>query len=196
VVGDVLLAEARVLLAQGQLNGARDLLARFESAAIEAGRHKSLIHVHLLKARVASAAGCPDAARQSLEQALALAAPEGYRRAFIDEGDVIAGMLLPVRSLAPAFVDSLFEAFARGKKPATALQADGTLPSLLYEPLTDRQLQVLRLVARGLSNREIAETLVVTLGTVKKHLNNVFQKLNVQSRTQAVARARDLSLLP
>ena len=101
-----------------------------------------------------------------------------------------------MRSLAPAFVDSLIEAFARGKESATALQADETLPSPLYEPLTDRQLQVLRLVARGLSNREIAETLVVTLGTVKKHLNNVFQKLGVQSRTQAVARAREWTLLP
>jgi LuxR family maltose regulon positive regulatory protein len=65
----------------------------------------------------------------------------------------------------------------------------------LYEPLSERELEVLHLVARGYSNRQIAEALFVTLGTVKKHLNNIFGKLQVANRTQAVAKAREIGLL-
>jgi LuxR family maltose regulon positive regulatory protein len=194
VMDNVRLAEARVRLAQGRLAEARDLLDAFERAAIEARHHKSLIRAYILRASVARAAGHPDGVRQDLEKALRLAAPEGYRRAFIESGDAIYEMLHRVRSLAPAFVDDLLGSFARSSAPPQAPERSSA--PLLYEPLSDRQLQVLRLVAKGLSNREIAETLFVTVGTVKKHLNNVFQKLDAQSRTQAVARARESNLLP
>jgi len=72
---------------------------------------------------------------------------------------------------------------------------DDVLATGLPESLSERELEVLRLVASGLSNREIAERLVVTVGTVKKHLNNIFGKLGVGSRTEAIARARELSLI-
>jgi LuxR family maltose regulon positive regulatory protein len=97
--------------------------------------------------------------------------------------------LLPaVRHLAPEFVDELLA--GRPSDLSPPLRVDQP-----YEPPSERELEVLRLVARGLSNRQIAEALFVTLGTVKKHLNKIFSKLQVKNRTQAVARARELNLL-
>jgi LuxR family maltose regulon positive regulatory protein len=97
--------------------------------------------------------------------------------------------LLPeVRHFAPKFVDELL---AKTPKAGETAQSPGSP----YDPLSEREIEVLNLVARGYSNRQIAEALYVTLGTVKKHLNNVFSKLQVKNRTQAVARARDIGLL-
>jgi LuxR family maltose regulon positive regulatory protein len=124
-----------------------------------------------------------------LERALHLAAPRGYYRAFLDAGSSIAELLPLLRSMAPNMVDRLLSGITAGAGP----WAEDVSP--LVEPLSPRELEVLRLVAAGLSNREAAEMLFVTEGTVKKHLSHVYGKLGVKNRTQAVARAREIGLL-
>jgi LuxR family maltose regulon positive regulatory protein len=204
----------RLLLAQDRLEEAGTLLATIERSAQEGQRRRKLITVYLLQALLLRAQGDEVQALSRVEGALRLAAPEDYYRVFLDEGPVISELLPRVAHGAPEFVSRLMQAFqaqtaARGaigpedsiepvcvrtkREPSPIASHD---KETLVEPLSERELQVLRLVARGLSNREIAQALVVTVGTVKKHLNNIFGKLSVKSRTQAVARARDLALLP
>jgi len=108
----------------------------------------------------------------------------------------------PVASWLPAYVETLLAALPRTEgrglreeSPAPGHSVHSPQSSLLIEPLSERELEVLRLIAQGHSNQQIAEALIVSVGTIKKHLNNIFGKLGVQSRTQAVARARALSLL-
>jgi LuxR family maltose regulon positive regulatory protein len=93
-----------------------------------------------------------------------------------------------VRDVAPAFVDQLLDAAGVSASRAAMAQP-------LVEPLSERELEVLRLIAAGLANREIAEELVIAVGTVKRHINHIYGKLNVGSRTQALAKARELRLL-
>jgi LuxR family maltose regulon positive regulatory protein len=196
------LAFARLLLAQGCLDEAQTLLADYERAATAEERHGSLITIHILQSLVAKELGQEDRAMAYLERAVALAEPQSYRRRFLDEGSKVAELLPRVRHVAPDFVDELLALFA---DPASSQQrrihagehteAATTAAPELVEPLSKREIEVLRLVARGLSNREIAQALYVTVGTVKKHLNNIFGKLEVGNRTQAAARARELRLL-
>ncbi len=124
---------------------------------------------------------------QLLREATQLSAPEDYYRAFLDEGAQLLDMLHELRHMAPAFVDQLVD-FGGGP----ALRAN---PQPLVEPLSERELEVLALLAAGHSNAEIAARLVIAIGTVKRHINNIYGKLEVQSRTQAIAKARRLSLL-
>jgi len=130
-------------------------------------------------------------ALSALARALALAEPEGYVGLFADEGPPMAALLREAtsRGIAPEYAIRLLAAFDAGPglKPAPAPP--------LPEPLSDREMDVLRLIAAGLSNREIAQELVVEVSTVKWHINNLYGKLGVHSRTQAVARARELNLL-
>lgn len=171
----------RTLLAQRRYAEARTLLDRLNAAAEAAGRVSSLITIRILQALCFHAQGDEPGATAALDQAVRLAAPGEYRRAFLDEDPQVLQLLRRVRPLAPAFVDSLVP-------PAPPAPQETDL-------LTERELDVLRLVAEGLSNADIARRLFVTLGTAKWHLMNLFGKLGVSSRTQAVARARALHLL-
>jgi LuxR family maltose regulon positive regulatory protein len=182
---------ARLLLAQKRPSDAQTLLANFERFAQDGGRHCSLITVYVLQALSEQALGREEGARACLEKAVRLAAPEGYRRAFVEAGPLVLELLPRVRHVAPDFVDQLLsraQAEPGLEKPAPPAQP-------LVEPLSERELQVLRLVADGLSNREIAERLIISVGTVKTHAHNIYGKLGVRGRTQAVARARELELL-
>jgi len=125
-----------------------------------------------------------------IEKALDLAAPEDYRRAFLDEGLAIVGLLPQVRHLAPGFVSQVLEAASEkdGGPPIPQTQA-------LVEPLSERELEILRLIAAGRSNPEIAELLYLSLNTVKWHAKNLYGKLQVGSRIEAVTRAQELELL-
>ncbi len=135
----------------------------------------------------------------ALERALTMAEPEGYVRTFVDEGAPMAALLrraAPRGVAAPAYVSKLLDALdaeAPMRRGPTGPASPVAQP--LEESLSERELEVLRLVAAGLSNRDIAQELVLATGTVKKHTNNIFTKLGVRNRTQAVAQARELGLL-
>jgi LuxR family maltose regulon positive regulatory protein len=137
------------------------------------------------------AQGDVDRALSALERALSLAEPEGYVRTFIDEGEPMARLLRRALSqgIAPNYVARLLAALGEEAELASPAMES------LIEPLTERELDVLRLIVAGLSNPEIAEELVIAVSTVKSHINHIYSKLGVTSRTQAVARARELRLL-
>ncbi len=186
---------ARVLFAQGKLEQALSQLAACQQAAEESGGLGWAIEIGILKALVQDALDRRADALVTLECALAQAEPEGYVQVFLDEGEPMAALL---RQAAPpnvsrAYIDRLLDTLDRAA-PKQEL-ADAPSPSPLIEPLTEREMEVLRLMATGLSNRDIADRLVLAMGTVKAHLHNIYGKLGVRSRVQAAARARELQLL-
>jgi LuxR family maltose regulon positive regulatory protein len=133
-----------------------------------------------------------------LERALSLAQPEGYVRIFVDEGEPMARLLTIAlsRGIAPDYVRRLLAAFPTTEPERAAPQKPQALASDLIEPLSERELEVLQLIAEGLTNREIASRLFLALNTVKAHTRNIYGKLDVHSRTQAIARTQALGLLP
>ena len=169
---------ARVLLAEQAPAQALGLLERLGDLAAVEGRTGSLIEVRVLQALALAAKGEERDGLAVLAEALALAEPEGYTRVFLDEGSPLAP-LLDRRAIA-------------GRRAAAPVPA--SMPAMV-QPLSERELEVLGLLAAGRSNREIAEELVVALDTVKKHVSHVLDKLGAANRTQAVAHARELGLL-
>lgn len=196
---------ARLLFAQSKWAEATALLERLRQAAKTGERVGRVLEVLILEALAYHAQNDTSQALACLEQALTLAEPEGYVRLFLDEGRPIITLLAAARDRLPAshqtYVDSLLAAHRREQEeilhPSSLRLRSGQALSLhpLIEPLSERELEILRLIAAGMSNGEIAEKLVVTVGTVKWHLNNMYGKLDARSRTQAVARARELRLL-
>jgi LuxR family maltose regulon positive regulatory protein len=182
-------AYARVLLGQGSYPDAEHWLALLEGFARERGLERWLLTVLVLQSLVSARMGDHSAARERLSRAVQIAAPEAFYRAFLDEDELVLGLVPGIRGVAPAFVDQLM-AFAgiHSSAPEPATQG-------LIEPLSKRELEVMALIASGLSNREIAQMLFIAQGTVKRHINNIYGKMGVRSRTQAVARARELDLL-
>lgn len=180
---------ARVLLARDKIHEALDLLERMRGAAEATGRMGSAIKVLALQALAHRARGDEAGAVATLGRSLGLAEPEGYVRTFLDEGAPMAALLrrAVAKSIASGYASRLLEAFGN----PTEKQLAGSLS----EPLSERELEVLRLIASGMSNAEISRTLFVALSTVKKHVNNIYRKLGVNSRTRALARARELDLL-
>ena len=143
----------------------------------------------------------------ALAEALVLALPEGYVRVFVDEGAPMASLLYRLAAahrsgraplpgtVQPDDLDRLLQAFQPSAPRAGRHPKRGPAGARLVELLSDRELQVLGLLAEGKSNPEIAEELVVVLDTVKKHVSHILDKLGAANRTQAVARARALGLL-
>jgi LuxR family maltose regulon positive regulatory protein len=181
----------RLLIAQNRLDDAAVLFENLEGFAQESGRQRSKITVYILNALAYKVRGCIKESLILLEKAIRLAAPEGYRRAFLDEGQPMIDLLPKVRPIAHEFVDQLLE----DAKTEPGLQVPSVLAQPLIEPLSERELEILRFAAEGLSNQEIAEKLIISIGTVKSHMHNIFGKLGVKSRTQAVAQAREFELL-
>jgi LuxR family maltose regulon positive regulatory protein len=191
---------ARVLMARAVSRGgaqsdeagqASRSLADLLHAAEAAGRMKSAIKILALQALVFHSQGDSEEALSALERALSLAEPEGYVRTFIDEGEPMARLLRLALSqgIAPNYVARVLSAFDE--------EAELTPPAMesLIEPLTERELEVLRLIVAGLSNPDIAEELFIAVSTVKSHVNHIYGKLGVESRTQAVVTAQELGLL-
>jgi LuxR family maltose regulon positive regulatory protein len=176
----------RLLLAQDRLEDAQTLLSTMERSARQGRRNRKLITICLQQALVEQALGREKQALARVEDALRLAAPQDYRRALLDEGAAILDLLPRVRHIAAAFVDSLQPSRDRTARPVRGA---------LVEPLTNREGEILRLIAAGRSNPEIAELLYLSLNTVKWHAKNLYGKLNVRSRVEAIVRAQELDLL-
>ena len=196
-------ALARALIALGRPAEATDLLERLRSAAEAGGRLGCAIEMLALQALALHAIGQVAAARAALARALRLAAPEGYVRVFLDEGEEMVKALRELTELGElkGYVEGLLAAASHpAPHPLSSVSSPSSLSSArpissLVEPLSDRELEILRLLAAGHSNQEIAQSLVVSLNTVKTHLKNIYAKLGARSRTQALARARELGLL-
>jgi LuxR family transcriptional regulator, maltose regulon positive regulatory protein len=193
--GDLALQEPR-----GILRLLDQLLARAE----QGGRMGSAIEILVVRALALDGQGDRADALAALERALRMAAPEGYARVFLDESGPMAALLAqiaggdsPAAAYAGKLLAALPDARISGARPAPhAAHSSGRPPTApLAEPLTERELEVLRLIEAGRSNQAISDTLVVAISTVKKHINNLYGKLGVQSRTQALLRARELGLL-
>jgi LuxR family maltose regulon positive regulatory protein len=184
----------RALLSLGRVDEAALLVARLREWAELSGRSRSTIELCILEGLALQAHGNLAAARESIEHALTLAEPEGYVRVFADEGKPVAELLLACRrqfsTVSPTYIQELLDVLGNQK----GVPSPGT-PQTLIEPLTARELDVLRLLAMGVPNREIADHLVVTVGTVKRHTGNIYGKLGVDNRTQAILRAQELGLL-
>jgi LuxR family maltose regulon positive regulatory protein len=209
----VLLARSKSDRADRSIHEAMGLLERLLQAAEAGERMGSIIEILVLQALAHQMQGDISAALVPLERALSLAEPEGYVRIFVDEGLPMAVLLAKLHEHARkrsravltnvplAYIERLLallrgERVQEGISPAATSSASAPVPAQsLLDPLTERELEVLRLIAAGLSNRDIAAQLVLALSTVKSYVNTIYGKLQVESRTQAVARARTLHLL-
>jgi LuxR family maltose regulon positive regulatory protein len=190
----------RVFIAHGRLEEARQLLARLRLSAEQAGRLGRLVEILALQAVVTSAQQDENEARDILAYALALAEPEGFVRSFVDEGELMRRLLFDYQSRMKkhsgnqfnplaAYVARLLDAFSQPFGSEKARRAS------MPEPLSERELDILRLIATGRSNKEIAEILVIAISTVKSHINNLYGKLGTNRRTEAIAIARELGLI-
>jgi LuxR family maltose regulon positive regulatory protein len=192
---------ARVLMAQGEMDRAVDLLTRLIEELRAADKRVGALVTQALLALALQKKGESARALIVLEEVLLAAEPQGYVRTFVDEG---ASMWALLRDLRPRltdvrardYIDALLSAFdVSAFSDAHIATASQTSLSTPVDALTARELEVLQLVAQGLSDREIAERLVVVAGTIKRHLNSIYSKLGVHSRTQALARAREQHLI-
>jgi LuxR family transcriptional regulator, maltose regulon positive regulatory protein len=192
----VLLARYKSDRANRSILEAMGLLERLLQAADEGGRMGSVIEILVLQAIAYHAQGDLPAALLHLQHALMLAEPEGYVRMFLDEGSSMMQLIreAAAHEIMPGYTDKLLAAFEAEKRKSED-KPDLPPAQPLIEQLSQRELKILQLIAQGLSNREIGERLFLALDTVKGHNRKIFDKLQVQSRTEAVARARELGLL-
>jgi LuxR family maltose regulon positive regulatory protein len=188
---------ARVFLAQDQPSRALALLDGLLSPAETAGRMGTVIEISSLRALALQALGEGDRAFQALKRALQLAEHEGHTRVFVGEGKPMARLLYEsvTRGVAPDYARRLLAAFPVAEPEQTVPSKTLDARSELVEPLSERELEVLQLIAEGLTNQEIASRLFLSLHTVKVHAHNIYGKLDVGNRTQAVAKARALGIL-
>jgi len=192
---------------QGQgrfLQEAEGIIDRLLAAAEAGGWWGQVIELSILRALLCQAQGDSTGMRISLERALVLAEPEGYVRVFVDEGDpmrlLLTDLQATIRQKLTAAVDNaslslltyIEKLLATFSQPAPA---DKPKYETILEPLSERELDILRLIATGRTNKEIAELLMIAVSTVKSHINSLYSKLGTQRRTQAIAIARDLGLL-
>ena len=186
----MLLVLLHLLLAKGEYDTALVLSQRLLQIAEAGNRVGRVIEVLILQSLTLYRKKDMDQALAALERALALAQPEGYCRVFLDEGEPMAKLLFQAKAhriglgYASELLSALGEVFITELPPA----------QLLIEPLTLRELEVLKLIEAGYSNQDIADKLVISIPTVKRHISNIYAKLGVESRTQAVSIGRELKL--
>jgi LuxR family maltose regulon positive regulatory protein len=181
-----------VSLCEGKFSEAEISLARVQDEAERSGRAGNVIEILLLRALAARAVGNVAQAIALLNTALKLAEPEGYVRVFVDLGMPMAALLKEAisRGITSNYVRGLLAEFERKKRPVKT-----PVYQPMVESLTERELEVLHLLADGLSNEEIAGKLVLTVSTIKSHAHNIYAKLGVRTRAQAIKRATSLNLL-
>ena len=194
---------ARLLLAlhgrggaEGALLEATDLIERLLRTAEEGGRGGQVIELSVLKALAHQAQGDADHALTALEQALALAEPAGYVQIFVDEGESLQHLLRRAAAAgrARSYARRLLSILEERHPPSPDPARDGAATDLV-QPLTPRETEIVRLIATGMANREIADDLFISTATVKRHVANIYGKLDVRNRTEAAARVRVLGLL-
>jgi LuxR family maltose regulon positive regulatory protein len=194
----------RVLIAQHRPRQALALLERLHTAAAAQGRTGSVIEIQALQALALAADGEEATAVRSLARTLILACPQGYVRVFADEGPPMRALLGRLTAtqkprhaaagLPSGYLVRVQQASRAARGGARAGRGAAAPVPGLVEPLTGRELEVLRLLTAGRPNQGIADELVITLDTVKKHVSHVLRKLGAANRTEAVTRARELGL--
>ena len=201
---DLPLFKARVLIAQKNSSAALTVLESQRKPAEDRGWTDRLLRVMVLQSIAMYAHGEKAQAMQVLGDALMIAEPGGLIRLFVDEGEPMATLFSETasRGIMPDYIGKLLAAFeSNAQQSEDKSDLPHTLPEghrdgePLIEPLSQRELEILQLIAQGLSNRQISERLFLALSTVKGHNRILFDKLSVQSRTEAIARARELGLL-
>jgi LuxR family maltose regulon positive regulatory protein len=182
------ISQGRVHLVQGDISTALEVLGQWRQQVEEQDLKDEQLKVMILLAVAHHMGGDKDQAMQMLDKALVMAEPGNFIRTFADEGLPMAELLsdASTRGMMPDYISKLLTVFETDSSPST---------QPFIEPLSKRELEVLNLIAQGLSNREISERLFLALSSVKGHNRKIFAKLQVQRRTEAVARARELGLL-
>jgi LuxR family maltose regulon positive regulatory protein len=185
---------ARLFITQGKNDQAAQLLLRLLEAVEAAGRVGRVIEILGLQALAQHQAKDITRALDALSRAFTLAEPEGYTRIFVDEGPAMQELIRQAAAggIAVNYAAKLLDAFEQ-RVPYSKPTPPGMPP--LIEPLSERELQILRLLAAGLSTREIADELVIAVGTVRNHVKSIYGKLDAHNRVQALERARALTLL-
>jgi LuxR family maltose regulon positive regulatory protein len=185
---------ARVLIAQGNPSEALTILESLRQQVEARNWADELLKTMVLLAIALLSCGEKEKAVQVLGDALTMAEPGGFIRTFVDEGPLMAQLLseAAARGVMQNYVGKLLAAF---EAVARRSENEQSPAQNLIDPLSQRELEVLRLIAQGLSNQEICERLFLALDTVKGHNRRIFDKLQVQRRTEAIARARELGLL-
>ena len=188
---------ARLFILQGQTVKALDLLASLLAEAGHLGRTDLTIEIQILRALAFQSEGNDAQAMDALTEALSLAEPGGYIRIFLDKGRSMARLLRQAasRGIAPAYVAKLLAAFDAPESEVMAAGPQYRHPQTLIEPLSEREMEVLGLLAAGMSNPEIAEELYIAVSTVRSHCKSIYGKLNVHKRWDAVHRAQELGLI-
>jgi len=185
---------ARLLIAQGEKEAAARLLRELYDSFTRFG-----VLILALRVRVyqALAAPTPEEALTFLSEALIKGETMGCIRIFVDEGKLLKPLLEKALSkgITPVYTKKLLSIIEAEERQNLKVKRSGSTPSSTQSVISERELEVLRLMAEGLSNQQIADRLFISLSTAKNHVHNILEKLNVQGRTQAIAQARELKLL-
>ena len=187
----------RILILRGDFINAEKVIKSFLPIVERSDSIDRLIRTLILHSRVLQGFGDTEKAISRLTHALELAQPRGYLRTFIDAGEGIAKLLFQCaqQGIHKQYCLEILEAFPTDSKTIYPIKSDSSSESIV-ESLSQREIEVLQLIAEGCTNQQIAEELIVSLSTVKTHARNIFGKLGVKNRTEAVAKARLFGLLP
>ncbi len=189
---------ARIYINQGKYDQALRVIEPMLKLAKAGQRMRSVLKVLAMQAVINHSMGDTQTALEILEPALNLAREEGFVRTFLDEGEPMVQLLYEAasRGIEPEYVGQLLAAYTSSEPAIVSFKRQTKDQKELVEPLSEREVEVVALIAGGLSNQEIAIQLHISLSTVKGHTSNIYGKLLVHNRTQAVIRAKELGILP